>query len=204
MKIIFATGNQGKIREVKEILGDQVEVLTMKEAGVDCDPEENGSTFTENAYIKARAVREKCKASGNKELMDCIVMADDSGLEIDAMPGELGVKSARFMGHDTSYDIKNQAILDRMKDVPVEERGARFVCAIAAILPDGRELDTKGVMEGQIGYEISGNGGFGYDPIFFLPEYGCTSAKLTPEQKNAISHRGKAFTAMHDYLAAIL
>ena len=114
MKIIFATGNQGKIREVKEILGDQVEVLTMKEAGVDCDPEENGSTFTENAYIKARAVREKCKASGNKELIDCIVMADDSGLEIDAMPGELGVKSARFMGHDTSYDIKNQAILDRM------------------------------------------------------------------------------------------
>ena len=170
MKIIFATGNQGKIREVKEILGDQVEVLTMKEAGVDCDPEENGSTFTENAYIKARAVREKCKASGNKELIDCIVMADDSGLEIDAMPGELGVKSARFMGHDTSYDIKNQAILDRMKDVPVEERGARFVCAIAAILPDGRELDTKGVMEGQIGYEISGNGGFGYDPIFYLPE----------------------------------
>lgn len=200
MKIIFATGNQGKIREVKEILGDQVEVLTMKEAGVDRDPEENGSTFTENAYIKARAVREKCKASGNKELMDCIVMADDSGLEIDAMPGELGVKSARFMGHDTSYDIKNQAILDRMKDVPVEERGARFVCAIAAILPDGRELDTKGVMEGQIGYEISGNGGFGYDPIFYLPEYQASSADISAEEKNRISHRGQALRQMKELL----
>ena len=200
MKIIFATGNQGKIREVKEILGDQVEVLTMKEAGVDCDPEENGSTFTENAYIKARAVREKCKASGNKELMDCIVMADDSGLEIDAMPGELGVKSARFMGHDTSYDIKNQAILDRMKDVPVEERGARFVCAIAAILPDGRELDTKGVMEGLIGYEISGNGGFGYDPIFYLPEYQASSADISAEEKNRISHRGQALRQMKELL----
>lgn len=200
MKIIFATGNQGKIREVKEILGDQVEVLTMKEAGVDCDPEENGSTFTENAYIKARAVREKCKASGNKELMDCIVMADDSGLEIDAMPGELGVKSARFMGHDTSYDIKNQAILDRMKDVPVEKRGARFVCAIAAILPDGRELDTKGVMEGQIGYEISGNGGFGYDPIFYLPEYQASSADISAEEKNRISHRGQALRQMKELL----
>lgn len=200
MKIIFATGNQGKIREVKEILGDQVEVLTMKEAGVDCDPEENGSTFTENAYIKARAVRKKCKASGNKELIDCIVMADDSGLEIDAMPGELGVKSARFMGHDTSYDIKNQAILDRMKDVPVEERGARFVCAIAAILPDGRELDTKGVMEGQIGYEISGNGGFGYDPIFYLPEYQASSADISAEEKNRISHRGQALRQMKELL----
>lgn len=200
MKIIFATGNQGKIREVKEILGDQVEVLTMKEAGVDCDPEENGSTFTENAYIKARAVREKCKASGNKELIDCIVMADDSGLEIDAMPGELGVKSARFMGHDTSYDIKNQAILDRMKDVPAEERGARFVCAIAAILPDGRELDTKGVMEGQIGYEISGNGGFGYDPIFYLPEYQASSADISAEEKNRISHRGQALRQMKELL----
>lgn len=200
MKIIFATGNQGKIREVKEILGNQVEVLTMKEAGVDCDPEENGSTFTENAYIKARAVREKCKASGNKELIDCIVMADDSGLEIDAMPGELGVKSARFMGHDTSYDIKNRAILDRMKDVPVEERGARFVCAIAAILPDGRELDTKGVMEGQIGYEISGNGGFGYDPIFYLPEYQASSADISAEEKNRISHRGQALRQMKELL----
>ena len=200
MKIIFAIVNQGKIREVKEILGDQVEVLTMKEAGVDCDPEENGSTFTENAYIKARAVREKCKASGNKELIDCIVMADDSGLEIDAMPGELGAKSARFMGHDTSYDIKNQAILDRMKDVPVEERGARFVCAIAAILPDGRELDTKGVMEGQIGYEISGNGGFGYDPIFYLPEYQASSADISAEEKNRISHRGQALRQMKELL----
>ena len=200
MKIIFATGHQGTIRAVKELLGDQVEVLTMKEAGVDCDPEENGSTFTENAYIKARAVREKCKASGNKELMDCIVMADDSGLEIDAMPGELGVKSARFMGHDTSYDIKNQAILDRMKDVPVEERGARFVCAIAAILPDGRELDTKGVMEGQIGYEISGNGGFGYDPIFYLPEYQASSADISAEEKNRISHRGQALRQMKELL----
>lgn len=200
MKIIFATGNQGKIREVKEILGDQVEVLTMKEAGVDCDPEENGSTFTENAYIKARAVREKCKASGNKELIDAIVMADDSGLEIDAMPEELGVKSARFMGHDTSYDIKNQAILDRMKDVPAEERGARFVCAIAAILPDGKELDTKGVMEGQIGYEISGNGGFGYDPIFYLPEYQASSADISAEEKNRISHRGQALRQMKELL----
>jgi XTP/dITP diphosphohydrolase len=202
MQIIFATGNQGKLREIKEILGGPgIEISSMKEAGVACDPEENGSTFLENAFIKAEAVREKCNASSDPKLREALVMADDSGLVIDAMPDELGVKSARFMGHDTDYRLKNTAILERLADVPEEKRSARFVCAIAAVFPDGRKVDAEGVMEGRIAHEIAGKGGFGYDPIFFLPERGCTSAELTEEEKNAISHRGKALRLMKEKLA---
>lgn len=196
-KIIFATGNEGKMREIREILSDlPYEILSMKEAGLVSDPEENGETFEENALIKARALHE---ALGD-QVVDTIVMADDSGLEIDALPDVLGIKSARFMGHDTDYVIKNKRILEMMEGVAEEKRSARFVAAIAAVFPDGREVTKRGVMEGRIGYEISGNGGFGYDPIFFLPEFNKTSADITAEEKNAISHRGKALRMMKEEL----
>ncbi|MDD3368743.1 MAG: XTP/dITP diphosphatase [Lachnospiraceae bacterium] len=187
-RIVFATENAGKIREIKAILADMdVEVLTMKEAGIAVDIEENGKTFTENAIIKVKTVA---------EYTDAIVLGDDSGLEIDYLNGEPGVYSARYMGHDTPYEIKNQKLIEKLAGVPDDKRTARFVCAIAAAMPDGEVLTTTGIMEGIIGYESRGEGGFGYDPIFFLPEYGKSSAELTAEQKNEVSHRGKALRAM--------
>lgn len=187
-KIVFATGNEGKMREVRLILQDLgFPVPSMKEAGVSLDIEENGTTFAENAMIKARAVWEKTGG---------IVLADDSGLVVDYLGGEPGVYSARYLGEDTSYEIKNQAIIDRLADAKEEERTARFVSAIAAVLPDGSELVTEGTVEGLIAHEPAGNGGFGYDPIFYLPEYGVTSAEIPIEKKNEISHRGKALEAM--------
>ena len=189
-KIVFATGNEGKMREVRLILQDLgFPVLSMKEAGVSLDIEENGTTFAENAMIKARAVWEKTGG---------IVLADDSGLVVDYLGGEPGVYSARYLGEDTSYEIKNQAIIDRLADAKEEERTARFVSAIAAVLPDGSELVTEGTVEGLIAHEPAGNGGFGYDPIFYLPEYGVTSAEIPIEKKNEISHRGKALEAMRN------
>ena len=187
-KIIFATGNAGKMREIRAILSDLgLPVLSMKEAGVDLDIVEDGKTFAENAKIKAMAV---WKQTGG------IVLADDSGLAVDDIGGEPGVYSARYLGEDTSYEIKNQAIIDRLADAKEEERTARFVSAIAAVLPDGSELVTEGTVEGLIAHEPAGNGGFGYDPIFYLPEYGVTSAEIPIEKKNEISHRGKALEAM--------
>ena len=187
-KIIFATGNEGKMREVRMILGDLgIQVISMKEAGVTAEADENGTTFEENAIIKAKEIMEK---TGE------IVLADDSGLVVDYLGGEPGVYSARYLGEDTSYEIKNQAIIDRLADAKEEERTARFVSAIAAVLPDGSELVTEGTVEGLIAHEPAGNGGFGYDPIFYLPEYGVTSAEIPIEKKNEISHRGKALEAM--------
>lgn len=191
-KIIFATGNEGKLREIRMILGDlDVEVLSLKEAGVETEVEENGATFEENAVIKARAIMEQTKE---------VVLADDSGLEVDALNKEPGVYSARYMGHDTSYHIKNQNIIDRLEGKSGSERSARFVCVIAAALPDGRVFTTRGTMEGEIGYEERGENGFGYDPIFYLPEYGCYSGELTLEVKNQLSHRGKALRLMKEEL----
>lgn len=184
------------MREIRMILGDLgIPVLSMKEAGIAAEVEENGKTFEENAIIKARAIG---------KLTDAIVLADDSGMEIDCLDRQPGIYSARFLGEDTSYDIKNNYLLERLAGVPDEKRTARFVCAMAAALPDGRVLTTSGVMEGRIGYEITGENGFGYDPIFYLPEFGCTSAQISPEQKNAVSHRGKALRAMRKKLGGIL
>ena len=191
-KIIFATGNAGKMKEVREILKDlNVEVLSMKEAGIQADVEENGKTFQENAVIKARGIM---KISGE------VVLADDSGLEIDYLNKEPGIYSARYMGEDTSYRIKNGNLIERLQGVPDEKRTARFVCAIAAAFPDGSVETTEGTIEGRIGYEEKGENGFGYDPIFYVPELGCTTAELTGEQKNQISHRGKALEAMKEIL----
>lgn len=191
-RLIFATGNKDKMREIKAIMeGLDYEILSMKEAGLDIEIEENGTTFRENALIKARAIHALCHE---------LVLADDSGLEVDYMDKQPGVFSHRFGGEDTPYSIKNQMIMDRLKGVPDEKRTARFMCAIAAVLPDGKEIVTEAAMEGIIGYQEAGANGFGYDPIFFLPEYSCTSAELTPEQKNAISHRGKALRLMREEL----
>ncbi|MCD8021792.1 MAG: RdgB/HAM1 family non-canonical purine NTP pyrophosphatase [Lachnospiraceae bacterium] len=191
-RILFATGNQDKLREIRMILeNDSVEICSMKEAGGCVDIVEDGTTFEENAIIKAKTVMEQ---SGE------MCLADDSGLEIDCLDKAPGVYSARFMGTDTSYEIKNAAILEKLTEVPEEERTARFVCAIACALPDGRILTCRETMEGRIGYESRGENGFGYDPIFYLPEYGCTSAALPPENKNAISHRGKASRSMRALL----
>ena len=193
-KLVFATGNQNKLREIKAILADMdVDVVSMKDAGVDVDIVEDGKTFEENALIKARAV---AKASGE------LALADDSGLEVDALNGEPGIYSARYMGEDTSYDIKNMNIIERLEGVPDEKRTARFVCAMAAVFPDGTEKTFVRAMEGRIGYKIAGENGFGYDPIFFLPEYGKTSAEISPEEKNAISHRGQAVRKMVELLKA--
>ncbi len=194
-KLIFATGNAGKMKEIREILGRPgLTILSQKEAGITSDAEENGTTFEANALIKARAVAAQT---------DALVLADDSGLEIDYLNGDPGVYSARYMGEDTSYEIKNQKILDLLAGVPEEKRTARFVCVIAAVLPDGREFTTKGTIEGIIGYESRGEGGFGYDPIFFVPEFGCSTAELTMEQKNEVSHRGKALRAMKEVLKEV-
>jgi XTP/dITP diphosphohydrolase len=191
-KIIFATGNKDKMREIREIMADMdVEITSMKEEGIDPEISEDGATFEENALIKARAVA---------QYTDAIVLADDSGLEIDYLNKEPGVYSARYMGEDTSYTIKNRALLERLEGVEHEKRTARFVCAIAAVLPDKTELVTRQTMEGYIGTAPEGENGFGYDPIFYPLGYDCSSASLSPEQKNEISHRGKGLRAMKELL----
>ena len=197
-QIIFATGNKGKIKEIEMILADAgYEIRTMKEAGIAIDIVEDGKTYEENALIKVRAVAAQPQAQG------CIVMADDSGLEIDALNKEPGVYSARYMGEDTPYSIKNAELIRRLEGVPDERRTARFACAIAAKLPDGSEIVTKSTIEGRIGYEEKGSNGFGYDPIFFYPPYGKHTAELTEEQKNEVSHRGKALRLMKEELGKI-
>ena len=189
MKIIFATGNEGKMKEIRMILADLgAEILSMKEAGMDLDIEEDGLTFEENAIIKARAVHAHAK--------DAVVLADDSGLEIDYLDRQPGVYSSRYMGEDTPYDVKNAAIIRKLAGAVEEERTARFVCVIAAALPDGRILTSQGVFLGRIAHNPAGEEGFGYDPIFYVPDFHATTAELTPEQKNAVSHRGKALRAM--------
>lgn len=191
-RIVFATGNAGKMKEVRMILADLgLEVRSMKEAGITIDIEENGATYEENALKKARAVAART---------DAIVLADDSGLEIDHLNREPGVFSARYMGEDTPYSVKNASLISRLAGVPDEERTARFVCAIAAVLPGGQELTTRAAIEGMIGYEEKGEGGFGYDPIFYVPELKKTTAELTGEEKNLVSHRGKALQLMKEEL----
>lgn len=199
-KLIFATGNENKMKEIRMILADlKMEVLSQKEAGIKADVIENGSTFEENAAIKAAEVARIAASMPGYE--DAVIMADDSGLEIDRLNKEPGIYSARYMGEDTSYDIKNRALIDRLEGVPDGERTARFVCAIAAVFPDGSCEVVRGTMEGRIGYEIAGDNGFGYDPIFYLPEYGCTSAQLSPEKKNKLSHRGEGLRKIREILS---
>lgn len=192
-RIIFATKNNHKMKEIREILdGRGYEILSMSEAGVDIDVVEDGTTFEENALIKSRTIRDYVK--------DAIVLSDDSGLEVDYLDGKPGIFSARWLGDNTSYDVKNTMLLNMMEGVPEEDRTARFVCALAAAFPDGTDKVVRGTIEGIIGYESAGENGFGYDPIFFVPEYKCTTAEMTSEQKNEISHRGKALRMIAEYL----
>ncbi len=199
-RIIFATGNAGKMREIKEIMKDiPIEVISMKDAKMVSNAEENGTTFEENAFIKAEEI---ATISREKKYND-IVIADDSGLEIDVLNKEPGIYSARYMGEDTPYHEKNMNLISRLEGIPDEKRTARFVCAIACILPDGTRISARATIEGRIGYEEKGEGGFGYDPIFYVPEYNCSTAELTMEQKNKISHRGKALQQMKEQLITI-
>lgn len=193
MKVIFATGNENKLREIRQITADMdIEIVSMKDAGCYADVEETGTTFEENAYLKASAIAKKCGLP---------TLADDSGLEIDYLGKEPGIYSSRYMGEDTPYSVKNAELLRRMEGVPDEERTARFVCAICLVRPDGSSETVCATMEGIVAHELAGSNGFGYDPIFFLPDRGCTSAQLPPEEKNLISHRGKALRLMRDILA---
>lgn len=194
-RIVFATGNQNKMKEIHMILADLgMPVYSMKELGVDENIVEDGLTFEENAGIKARAVA--------RHLPNDIILADDSGLEIDYLDKAPGVYSARFAGEDTSYDIKNRILLDKLEGVPEEQRTARFVCAVCAVFPDGDVKIVRGTIEGVIAHEITGENGFGYDPIFYYPECGCTTAEMEPEKKNELSHRGKALRAMREIIDA--
>lgn len=194
-KIIFATGNEDKMKEIRMILaGEDYEILSMKQAEIDIDIVEDGKTFEENAIIKATAISKVKEAEG------CIVLADDSGLEVDYLNKEPGIYSARYEGVDTPYEIKNRIIIDRLKGVPDEQRTARFVCAIAAAFPDGRVETRRGTIEGRIAYEPAGENGFGYDPIFYVPELGKTTAEIPPEEKNNLSHRGNALRAIKEII----
>lgn len=214
-QIIFATGNEGKMKEIREILsGLDVKVLSLKEAGIEADIVEDGTTFEENAQIKAteiqklvqKFIKEEHVADTDKPLysidkeLETVVLADDSGLEVDYLNKEPGIYSARYAGEDTPYSIKNQMIIDRLEGVPDEKRTARFVCAMAAAFADGSVKTCRGTIEGRIGYEPQGENGFGYDPIFYVPEYDCTTAQLSMEQKNELSHRGKALREIAKYL----
>ena len=195
-KIVFATGNKNKMAEIRQILGDlSLEIVSMKEAGISVDIVEDGTTFEENALIKAKAVAACC---------DDIVLADDSGLEIDYLNKEPGIYSARYAGEDTSYEIKNQMLLDRLQGVPRELRMARFVCAIAAVVPGKDPIVVRGTIEGYIGDKPAGENGFGYDPIFYVPDLNCSTAELSPEEKNARSHRGNALRMMRDRLRDVI
>ena len=192
-RIVFATGNKDKMKEIRQILADLgMDIVSMKEAGVDIEIVEDGMSFEENAEIKARAV--------SRVLTSDIVLADDSGLEIDYLDKAPGIYSARFAGEDTSYDIKNRIFLDRLEGVPDEERTARFVCAVAAVFPDGTSETVRETIEGRIAHEPAGENGFGYDPIFYVPEYECTTAEMSAELKNELSHRGKALRSMRRIL----
>lgn len=191
-RIIFATSNEGKMKEIKLIMQDfKYQVVSMKEAGIHAEMIEDGTTFEENAIIKARTIA---------SLTGEIAMADDSGLEVDYLDKAPGIYSARFLGETTGYDIKNQYIIDKLADVPLEKRSARFVCAIACVWPDGKTVTKRATIEGYIGYEERGTNGFGYDPIFMVKEYGKSTAELSIEEKNKISHRAKALRAMREEL----
>ena len=190
--ILLATNNKSKVKEISEMMsGSDITFESLADAGINVEVEETGTTFEENALLKAREI---CKLSGKPTI------SDDSGLEIDALDGAPGIYSSRFMGEDTSYRIKNKAIIDKLAGVPDEKRTARFVCAIAAAFPDGKTITRRGTIEGIIGYEERGENGFGYDPIFFLPEYGKSTAELSPEEKNTISHRGNALRLIKEVI----
>lgn len=192
-KIIVATGNEGKMDEIRQILGkENIVFSSLKDENLqDIQIIEDGKTFEENAVIKARKI---------SDITGQMVLADDSGLEVDYLNKAPGVYSARYLGEDTPYSVKNNHIIKLLEGVEDEKRTARFVCVIACAFPDGHTITTRGIIEGRVGYEEKGENGFGYDPIFYVPEFGCTTAELPSEEKNKVSHRGKALMAMYNEL----
>ncbi len=221
MRLVFATGNQGKVKEVQALLADLgAQVQLMGDMGVEIDIVESGTTFEENAKIKSDTVmqvilEEEKKAVLQKESGAQVhpffagepvfgVLSDDSGLEVDYLDKAPGVYSARYLGEETPYEVKNDHILHLLEGVPEEKRTARFVSVISLTLADGRHFSTRGTVEGIIGWERKGENGFGYDPIFFLPKLGKSTAELSMEEKNEISHRGKALRAMKEVLKGLM
>lgn len=189
-EIMIATSNAHKVEEFKHMLEPYgYEVKSLLDLDHEFDIEENGTTFEENALIKATAIH---------DLLGIEVIADDSGLAVNAMNGEPGVYSARFLGRDTSYDVKNQYIIDQCKDA--QDKGAQFVCAIAYVKQDGSHSIYRGVVEGEIYDHIEGEKGFGYDPIFYYPPFHTTLANVSEDQKNEVSHRGIALRMLVDDL----
>ncbi len=190
MKLILASNNQKKLKEIKEILGDRFdEIQSLCEAGIEHETVEDGETFLDNARKKAREIA---------ELSGCCALADDSGICVDALGGAPGIYSARFFGEHGDDEANNALLLEKLRGV--KDRGAHFACVVVLAWPDGRELSAEGRLYGQIAYEPAGEGGFGYDPIFYLPDRGCTDAQLPPGEKNKISHRGKALRALLEKL----
>lgn len=188
IKFVVASKNKGKINEIKEILKDfPFEVVSMEDVGICDDVEETGRTFEENSMIKAAEIS---KLSGE------IVMADDSGLEVDYLDGAPGIYSSRFAGDNATDEQRTEKLLRMLEGVPFEKRHARFVCAISVVFPSGRKFTVTGYREGYIAEKQAGSNGFGYDPIFFVPEFNKTTAQMEPEQKHKISHRGNALRAM--------
>ena len=186
MKLIIASNNAHKLTEIKAILGEHFgEILSMREAGITHETLEDGESFMQNALKKAREMA---------ELSGCCALADDSGLCVDALDGAPGIFSARFAGTHGDDEANNDLLLKKLEGV--ENRGAHYTCAMALVYPDGRELTAEGYLYGEIGFERRGHNGFGYDPLFVLPGRGCTTAELSPEEKNAISHRANALHAL--------
>ena len=184
VRIVIATGNKDKVREINELLeGTLFEAVSMKEAGIECDIVEDADSFKGNALIKAQAVA---------QFTDDYVLADDSGLCIDALDGAPGIYSSRFCGEDSTYEEKFRKIFEMLEGVPEDERTAHFTCAIAVVRPDKTFFEVEEYFEGVLRETPAGSNGFGYDPIFYVPEYGMTSAQMSPEMKNSMSHRGKA------------
>lgn len=184
MKLIIASNNAHKLTEIKAILGGMFEeVLSMREAGIDHETVEDGTTFMENAVKKAREIA---------EISGCCAIADDSGICVDALDGAPGIFSARFCGRHGDDQANNDLLLEKLKDTPDSERGAHYTCAIALARPDGSIVKAEGYMYGVIAHEEKGENGFGYDPLFILPQYSKTSAEISPEEKNRISHRAQA------------
>lgn len=184
--IVLATGNKDKAREIKAMLDHKFDVKTMKEMGIDVEIIEDGETFEDNALIKVRTIKPFVTDP------EMIIMGDDSGLSVDALNGAPGIYSARYAGEDVTYRDNNEKLLEAMKAVPEEKRGAEFVSVIAMVLPNGEELTVRGTVRGRIAFDFMGNEGFGYDPLFIVEETGKSYAEMTPEEKNQLSHRARA------------
>lgn len=189
--IIVASNNANKVREIKEVLSDfPFEIKSLKEAGIDVDVDETGSTFHENAYIKASEVYKIAKGA--------ITLADDSGLSVDTLNGAPGVYSARFAGEHGNDKKNNDKLLSLLKGKKMDERKAKFVCALVLMIDEKNVISVQGEVEGYIGFEEKGKDGFGYDPLFYIPEYKKTFAEMSPEMKNSMSHRGKALELLRN------